>query len=75
MPTLLISTKPGLNRYQRVTPGGLLRTDAAKIKAEENLDGKYLLRSSDPKLSAGASRWATSSCWKSARLARPQAGH
>jgi hypothetical protein len=48
----VISTKPGLNRYLRVTPGGLLRTDAAKIKAEENLDGKYLLRTSDPKLSA-----------------------
>jgi hypothetical protein len=38
----VISTKPGLNRYLRVTPGGLLRTDAAKAKAEENLDGKYL---------------------------------
>ena len=47
-----ISTMPGLNRFLRVTPGGLLRTDKAKIKAEENLDGKYLLRSSDPKLSA-----------------------
>ncbi|HXZ77127.1 MAG TPA: IS1634 family transposase, partial [Streptosporangiaceae bacterium] len=48
----VISTKPGPNRYLRVTPGGLLRTDAAAIKAEENLDGKYLLRTSDPKLSA-----------------------
>jgi hypothetical protein len=48
----VISTKPGLNRYLRVTPGGLLRIDAAKIKAEENLDGKYLLRTSDPQLPA-----------------------
>jgi transposase len=48
----VISTKPGLNRYLRVTPGGLLRIDAAKAKAEENLDGKYLLRTADPKLSA-----------------------
>jgi hypothetical protein len=48
----VISTKPGLNRYLRVTPGGLLRADAATIKAEENLDGKYLLRTSDPKLAA-----------------------
>jgi hypothetical protein len=48
----VISTKPGLNRYLRVTPGGLLRIDAARIKAEENLDGKYLLRTSDPRLSA-----------------------
>ena len=48
----VISTRPGLNRYLRVTPGGLLRTDAAKAKAEENLDGKYLLRTADPELSA-----------------------
>ena len=48
----VISAKPGLNRYLRVTPGGLLRIDASKAKAEENLDGKYLLRTSDPKLSA-----------------------
>src|SRR6266498_2344156 len=47
----VISTKPGLNRYLRVTPGGLLRTDRRAIKAETNLDGKYLLRSSDPHLS------------------------
>jgi hypothetical protein len=45
-----ISTMPGLNRFLRVTPGGLLRVDKAKIKAEENLDGKYLLRTSDPQL-------------------------
>jgi IS4 transposase len=48
----VISAKPGLNRYLRVTPGGLLRVDAARTKAEENLDGKYLLRTSDPHLSA-----------------------
>jgi hypothetical protein len=48
----VISTKPGLNRYLRVTPGGLLRIDAKAVKAEENLDGKYLLRASDPKLTA-----------------------
>lgn len=48
----VISTKPGLNRYLRVTPGGLLRIDATKVKAETNLDGKYLLRCSDPHLSA-----------------------
>jgi transposase len=47
-----ISTKPGLNRYLRVTPGGLLRVDKTRTKAEANLDGKYLLRCSDPHLSA-----------------------
>ena len=48
----VISTRPGLSRYLRATPGGLLRIDAARAKAEENLDGKYLLRTADPKLSA-----------------------
>jgi hypothetical protein len=48
----VISTKPGLKRYVRTTPGGLLRTDKKAIDAEANLDGKFLLRSSDPKLSA-----------------------
>ncbi|MET9915040.1 transposase, partial [Streptomyces sp. NPDC006476] len=47
-----LSTKPGLKRFLRTTPGGLLRIDKKKIAAEENLDGKYLLRSSDPHLSA-----------------------
>ena len=47
-----ITTKPGLNRFLRVTPTGLLRIDRATAKAEARLDGKYLLRSSDPNLSA-----------------------
>ena len=47
-----ISTKPGLHRYLRTTPGGKLRIDAAKVKTQANLDGKYLLRASDPTLSA-----------------------
>ncbi len=47
-----ISTMPGLNRFPRVTGGGLLRIDRTKARAEENLDGKYLLRCADPKMSA-----------------------
>ena len=47
-----ISTMPGLNRFLRTTPGGLLRIDRKKIAAEANLDGKYLLRCSDPHLPA-----------------------
>jgi hypothetical protein len=43
-----LAGKPGLKRFLRVTPAGLLRIDKTKIKAEENLDGKYLLRCSDP---------------------------
>jgi len=48
----VISTKPGLARLLRTTPGGLLRIDAAAVAAEERLDGTYLLRCSDPGLSA-----------------------
>ncbi|NKQ55651.1 IS1634 family transposase [Amycolatopsis sp. K13G38] len=47
-----ISTMPGLNRYLRTTPGGLLRVDKKKVTSETHLDGKYLLRCSDPHLSA-----------------------
>jgi hypothetical protein len=43
-----LAARPGLKRFLRVTPGGLLRLDKAKTAAEENLDGKYLLRCSDP---------------------------
>jgi Transposase DDE domain len=48
----VLSTKPGLKRFLRTTPGGLLRIDKKKIDAEANLDGKYLLRCSDPHLSS-----------------------
>ena len=42
--------KPGLRRYLRRTAGGLLRIDAAAVKNESHLDGKWLLRTSDPTL-------------------------
>ncbi|OLE22702.1 MAG: hypothetical protein AUG49_18225 [Catenulispora sp. 13_1_20CM_3_70_7] len=51
-PRGVISTKPGLKRYLRTTPGGLLHVDKKAVDAEANLDGKFLLRCSDPKLSA-----------------------
>jgi hypothetical protein len=44
--------KPGLHRYLRVTKTGLLRVDRAKITDEEQLDGKFLLRTSDPSIDA-----------------------
>jgi hypothetical protein len=48
----VISTKPGLNRFQRATPGWLWRVDAAAVvTADAKLDGKYLLRTCDPQLS------------------------
>jgi Transposase DDE domain len=47
-----ISATPGPYRYLRRTPAGLLRVDRAKVAAEAKLDGKYLLRCSDPNTSA-----------------------
>lgn len=47
-----VRTKPGLARFLRVTRTGLLRIDRAAVDAEAHLDGKFLLRTSDPTLSA-----------------------
>jgi transposase len=47
-----VKTKRGLARFLRTTSTGLLRVDRRAVKGEEHLDGKYLLRSSDPTLSA-----------------------
>jgi hypothetical protein len=47
----VISTRPGLHRFLRTTPTGLLRLDAAAVAANAKLDGNYLLRTSDPHLS------------------------
>ena len=43
---------PSLGRYLRQTTTGRLMIDRAKINAEAKLDGKYLLSTSDPDLSA-----------------------
>jgi transposase len=43
---------PTLSRYLRQTTSGRLLIDRRKIAAEERLDGKYLLSSSDPDLTA-----------------------
>jgi hypothetical protein len=42
---------PTLSRYLRQTPSGRLVLDRQKITAEQRLDGKYLLTTSDPSLS------------------------
>jgi transposase len=47
-----IREKPGLWRYLRITPSGLLRIDRAKIAAETRLDGKTLLRTSELEVDA-----------------------
>jgi transposase len=43
---------PSLGRWLRQTPGGRLVIDRAKVRAEARLDGKFLLSTSDPDLSA-----------------------
>ena len=43
---------PTLGRYVRLTPPGRLRVDRAKVAAEQRLDGKFLLSTSDPDISA-----------------------
>ena len=43
---------PSLGRWVRQLKSGRLRIDAAKVRAEERLDGKFLLSTSDPDLSA-----------------------
>jgi len=47
-----LQAKRGLKRLLRQTSGGLLRIDRAAVRAEAHLDGKFLLRSSDPTLTA-----------------------
>jgi hypothetical protein len=47
-----LSSKRGLKRYLRSTKTGLLRVDRAAVTAEAHLDGKFLLRTSDPTLTA-----------------------
>jgi hypothetical protein len=42
-----LKSKPGLRRHLRRTKAGLLRVDAASAKRESDLDGKWLLRTSD----------------------------
>ncbi len=43
---------PTLGRWLRQLPSGRLVIDRVKIRAEQRLDGKYLLSTSDPDLSA-----------------------
>jgi len=43
---------PTLGRYLRQTPTGRLLIDRSAIRVEERLDGKYLLSTSDPDMSA-----------------------
>ena len=45
-----LKARPGLRRYLRRTPSGLLRIDRGAATREAHLDGKWLLRTSDETL-------------------------
>jgi len=45
-----LCAKRGLKRFLRTTKGELLRIDRAAVNREAHLDGKFLLRTSDPTL-------------------------
>jgi hypothetical protein len=47
-----LRARPTYRRFLRVTRAGLLRIDQAAVAADARLDGKFLLRTSDPTLSA-----------------------
>ena len=47
-----LCSKRGYKRFSRQTKTGKLRIDRAAVTAEAHLDGKFLLRTSDPTLSA-----------------------
>jgi hypothetical protein len=44
--------KPSCRRFLRLTRAGLLRIDRSAVAADAHLDGKFLLRTSDPTLPA-----------------------
>jgi hypothetical protein len=48
----LLCSKRGYKRFLRQTKTGKLRIDRAVVNAEQHLDGKFLLRTSDPTLTA-----------------------
>lgn len=47
-----LKSHPSLGRYVRELKSGALRIDRGRVRDEERLDGKYLLSTTDPSLSA-----------------------
>jgi hypothetical protein len=47
-----LCAKRGLKRFLRTTKNGLLRIDRSAVNSEAHLDGKFLLRTADPTLTA-----------------------
>jgi hypothetical protein len=53
-----------LGRWLRQTPGGRLMIDRAKVRAEQRLDGKFLLSTNAPTCRPRTLRWATRTFWR-----------
>ena len=72
----VISTKPGLNRYLRVTPGGLLRVDAREGEGRGEPRREVPAQDSRPEAVRRGHRHRLQAVAGSrARLARHEAGH
>ena len=70
----VISTKPGLNRFLRATPGGLLRTDQRAVKTEQGLDGKSCCAPLTPPVGRGRRAGLQAAPAGRTRLAGHEAG-
>jgi hypothetical protein len=53
-----------LDRWLTQQPNGRLRINTEKVKTEASMDGKYLIATSDPTISAEDVAWATRTSWK-----------
>jgi hypothetical protein len=60
-----ISTMPGLNRYLRTTPGGLLRSTRRRSRPRRTWTGSTCCAARTRTCPRRTSRWATSSCCRS----------
>ena len=68
-----LRTKAAFARFLRVTPGGLLRVDRAKVRADGNFDGKFLLEAQRIGDGAGDQRFRQSMSFAVSRKATASA--
>jgi len=59
-----LRSRPHLSRFLRLTPAGQLRIDRAKVAEEARLDGKFVVRTSDPTLSAADAAFGYKQLWQ-----------
>lgn len=59
-----LRSRPHLNRFLRLNSAGQLRVDRNKVAAEAKLDGKFVVRTSDPTLSAADVAFGYKQLWQ-----------